>query len=467
MNQSELKIIYGWVQLLGFLIQIMPIIFLFFAPYRQNQMRVYKRKLLTGLCIAGVLFSLFCAALTSAAYLEPGFSIRVRTFGNAMFLLFLAVGTVVYFFSLKKEVQCKILTYVMVLQYAVFLYTTAEMGAKFTAPLPQEFQFSPYSINSIVMYVLVTAATYPWLYSFLKHLDLEESGQGDKKSILLISVSSVGMFIAFVAALQSEMLINDLHSDSVTKVCLNIWLLSMIVINLLAYYNYFRCLQIEKEKEAANMRLMAGEMQYDALQDKFEAAKKRQHNIRHHFRTLASLAEEQRYEELDKYLKTYLEGWEKSSSRTISRNAMINSILSYYLSQAEEKGITVETDINVKEKYPFYMPDMTVLLGNAMENAVEACCNSEIEAPFIRIMIKQVKQSILIKIENSTRQDGGPVMGGKRHKSTKQNREHGYGLASMEMVVKKYQGGLEFWKSENVFVLRAALNIPEDKEEKK
>ena len=268
-----------------------------------------------------------------------------------------------YFFSLKKEVQCKILTYVMVLQYAVFLYTTAEMGAKFTAPLPQEFQFSPYSINSIVMYVLVTAATYPWLYSFLKHLDLEESGQGDKKSILLISVSSVGMFIAFVAALQSEMLINDLHSDSVTKVCLNIWLLSMIVINLLAYYNYFRCLQIEKEKEAANMRLMAGEMQYDALQDKFEAAKKRQHNIRHHFRTLASLAEEQRYEELDKYLKTYLEGWEKSSSRTISRNAMINSILSYYLSQAEEKGITVETDINVKEKYPFYMPDMTVLLG--------------------------------------------------------------------------------------------------------
>ena len=65
------------------------------------------------------------------------------------------------------------------------------------------------------------------------------------------------MFIAFVAALQSEMLINDLHSDSVTKVCLNIWLLSMIVINLLAYYNYFRGLQIEKEKEAANMRLMA------------------------------------------------------------------------------------------------------------------------------------------------------------------------------------------------------------------
>ncbi len=49
----------------------------------------------------------------------------------------------------------------------------------------------------------------------------------------------------------------------------------------------------------------------------------------------------------------------------------------------------------MKEHYPFAITDLTVLLGNAMENAVE-----DRENPFIHLMIKQYKNALLIQIEN-------------------------------------------------------------------
>lgn len=128
--------------------------------------------------------------------------------------------------------------------------------------------------------------------------------------------------------------------------------------------------------------------------------------MRHHFRTMASLADRKQYDRLEDYLKRYLKEWEEIADRDICGNPMFNVILGYYFSLAEKKGIRVETDISIKEYYPFDITDMTVLLGNAMENAVEACEDSGADQPFIRIMLRQVKQSFLIKIENCMAREG-------------------------------------------------------------
>ena len=69
----------------------------------------------------------------------------------------------------------------------------------------------------------------------------------------------------------------------------------------------------------------------------------------------------------------------------ISQNPELNTILGYYITQAEQEAIQVTADIQVKPRYPFDMMDLTVLLGNAMENALEACRESGQEKAQIRI----------------------------------------------------------------------------------
>lgn len=107
---------------------------------------------------------------------------------------------------------------------------------------------------------------------------------------------------------------------------------------------------------------------------------------------------------------------------------------------------------------------MTVLLGNAMENALEACGREGVEKPFINLMIKQYKAALLIQINNRCPESGYPVMEKGRLPSTKTGRNQGYGISSMDAIAKKYQGTLEFWKEGSIFTLRIVLNIPEESE---
>lgn len=461
MTESKVRLIYMCLQFLGFMIQIFPALFLFFAPYRQEQMRVSRTKLLTGLSIATVGVSIFGALFLGNIFGTDHYEIRARLYGNLIFGVYLLIGTAIYFLVLKREVKIRVISYIMVLQYAVFLYMVMEITDKFNPAFLDKFGSDPYSAGTVISYVVATGLTCPFLYRFLKNIGAGRFRRVDQKSIKLITVSAGVMLAVMIFTLQIETVLNDKMKGIWNHMCLSAWLGCMIITGLLAYIIYFRCLQIEEEKADINMKLTTEEMQYKALREKRAEERKMHHNMRHHFRTLAVLAEERRYEELEDYLKKYLKEWETISDRNICSNPMINTILSYYFSNAEGNGISVEADINIREYYPFDTTDMTVLLGNAMENAVEACMDSGSGRPFIRVKIKEFKKAFLIQIENSCRRGGSPVINGDRISSTKKGRNGGYGISSMDMIAKKYQGSLECWKENDRFILRIALNIPE------
>ena len=144
--------------------------------------------------------------------------------------------------------------------------------------------------------------------------------------------------------------------------------------------------------------------------------------------------------------------------RPVTLNPMFDTILSYYINEAEQNGIRVRQKIEIQEYYAFEYMDMTVLLGNALENAVEACVRSEAPAPFISIDLFQVKRQLLIQIENTC--ESGGMLPGREPGSSKRGRISGYGIRSMRMIVEKYHGDMEYWKQGTTFTLRMILHIP-------
>lgn len=456
--------IYFWTQFTGFMLQILPMIFLFFAPYQDYQMRMRKRTIFFCLCSATVLISILSSWGLYQIYPSDFYTKHVRDIGNIIFSAELIGGSIVYFCVLKKEVKAKILSYMMVFQYGVFLYTRAEIGAKFIRFRDQTGNpFLPYGVESIIIYTVATALTYPFAYWFMREFGTKHFRRVNKRNIFLISVSSILMCGLSVIGLLVEMILYRKMDSLLTNICLSVWLICMFLTDILGYFIYFRCLIIEEEKAEINLSLTAYDMQYQALYDKIAEEKRMRHNMRHHFRTIMTLAETGNQEELKEYIGKYLDEWEGFSEKRISRNEMVNAILSYYYTQAEERDIEVISDIELKENYPFDMTDMTVLLGNAMENAIEACGRCQSGRPCISVMMKQLKQVILIKIENSCRSTQSPVMDETGCTSTKEGRRIGYGMKSIDMIAKKYQGNMEFWKNGDTFTLRIVLNIPEEK----
>ena len=458
---EDIRKLYVGIQFLGLMLQMLPLLFLFFAPYERRDLKGNKRGILLFLSILTICVSAAGSLLMGWRYGETQ-GRGMQSLGNLIFALYLLAGTAIYFLVVKRQAGYRLLIYMLTLQYAVFVFSIVNALTKFYCLPLSGREFAPYTETGVMSYILIYLLTYVPAYYFLKSYCGKRIRRAGKKSMRLISVSAILIFLLYLVLLQGEMRLDVMHDDIKTRIWLNVWLVCLMIMDILVYYIYFRCIHIEEEKEEMSLRLAAEEMQFQSLQDKIREEERTYHNMRHHFRTLSGYLEEGRYQDSQDYLKKYLQEWEDISGKNICKNPMLNSILGYYVSLAGEREIPIHTDIQVKERYPIAATDMTVLLGNAMENAVEACLRQGVEDPFINLMIKQHRSTLLIQIENRCPPEAFPTTEKGRPGSAKKGRSRGYGLSSMEMIVEKYQGSLEYRAKDSIFTLRAVLNIPEE-----
>ena len=101
--------------------------------------------------------------------------------------------------------------------------------------------------------------------------------------------------------------------------------------------------------------------------------------------------------------------------------------------------------------------DLCVLLGNLIDNAIEACLKLDLNRK-IQLSFRQVNDSLNIIIKNTFINDGNLELS-----TTKKNKlNHGYGLGSIKAIVKKYNGYVDINKSDELFTVSILLNSVED-----
>lgn len=457
MNSGKSQVMYLLVQFGGYFFQAAPLPFLLYAPFSGAQLRMDKKRLLLFLELSLAVLALVCAACMGRAYLGDHYMSACRWIVSAMTAVWWLAGTLVYILSFQSGVRGKLLSYMISMQFALFARTTSEIVTK-SVNEQTSMEFVPHEISGLAVYAVFAAVIAPAVYYLLKTYGFQRMRSGNSKTLRLISGGSVLLFVLCGAAMLAELYLTRLTEGRTANILLSILLISVFLMEGLTYVIFFSCLQIEERQERIHVQLAAFEIQAQRTAEKISEEKRRSHNLRHHFRTLASLLENHRYEEIETYLRKYLKEWELAAYRPVTLNPMFDTILSYYINEAEQNGIRVRQKIEIREHYAFEYMDMTVLLGNALENAVEACVRSEAPAPFISIDLFQVKRQLLIQIENTC--ESGGMLPGREPGSSKRGRISGYGIRSMRMIVEKYHGDMEYWKQGTTFTLRMILHIP-------
>ena len=124
----------------------------------------------------------------------------------------------------------------------------------------------------------------------------------------------------------------------------------------------------------------------------------------------------------------------------------------------EQKGIRFEW-CGCKDKMldKFEVYDLCTLFSNILNNAIEACEKLDDADKLIKIVVDFNRDRLYIKgsniIKNSVEldKDGNPV-------STKQDKNnHGYGCKNIRTVVRKYEGEIEFFVNDGIFVVEIIL----------
>ncbi len=138
-------------------------------------------------------------------------------------------------------------------------------------------------------------------------------------------------------------------------------------------------------------------------------------------------------------------------------NIMIDAVLNSKISLAKSRGITVDAKAIVPKNLSVSEIDLSLIIGNLMDNAMEACMKTEKNKRFIRVYIDILKGQLYIYVMNST--SGKLKKSGKLYLSTKNQKYHGFGLMRMDKVVDRYQGYVDRQNEEDVFVTEIMLPL--------
>lgn len=442
--------LYIVLQFLGYLMQMIPVLWLLYAPYQQKHLRFSKWRLLFVLSTALSAVAAAGAIYLGSLYGQGGGTAVLSNRGSLIFSGCLMAGTLTYFLSFRRGVKGQLLLYMLVVQYGLLLYSFNRITVKFweVSFLPT---MHPYSLATLLTYLVTIGVSFPFFYHFLKHGHIQELLRMNRSGLRMITGCSFMILVLMVLSLQMESLLTLEGVSGRGNVYISIWMLCLMAADVLSYVIYFGCLILEKEKSEMKSQLSSYRQQYKWLNERIEKEKKRRHNLRHHLRTMDTLAQNGQVESLQEYIARYLEEVREVELQKLSGNPVVDEVMSYYVVQAREKQIDLTCSMKIRENLALNLADMTVLLGNAMENALYGCETCEEKARKIRVMIRQFRKNLLIKIENR-------IPSGE-YESLGANVRKGYGLESIDMIARKYQGSMDAVREEDKFVLRVILNI--------
>ena len=181
------------------------------------------------------------------------------------------------------------------------------------------------------------------------------------------------------------------------------------------------------------------------------------HDYRNHIQVMKAHLDAGRYEDLDHYLQ--LLGEDLASVDTVIKtgNVMVDAILNSKLNLAASQNITVNAKATVPPALSVEPLDICVILGNLMDNAIEACMRiADSEKRFIRVYMGTHKGQFYISVTNAASEFRRK---GQSYLSTKSQVGHGFGLMRIDRITTKYGGAVNRQSEEGVFATEILLPI--------
>lgn len=178
------------------------------------------------------------------------------------------------------------------------------------------------------------------------------------------------------------------------------------------------------------------------------------HDMHHHNAVIMEMLQNDDTEQLKAYMKSVDTALDVHNSNTFCSNSIANSIFNVYSRRAEAEGIKTTFHVSVPKVIGIDNIDLTCILGNALENAVEGCIRlPEDEEKEIIITAKFIDKRLRVQVENTCRTD--IIFEGELPLTQKQG--GGTGTKSILYTAERYDGTAGFSVKDGKFITQIVL----------
>ena len=217
----------------------------------------------------------------------------------------------------------------------------------------------------------------------------------------------------------------------------------------------FKKSQLKQEKGMLDLLYKTQQEQYKISKENIALINQKCHDLKHQIRALRNADKE----ELDRYLGEIEESVEIYEAIVKTGNDVFDTILTEKSLYCKKHDIQVTCVADGSQMGFIDTIDLYAILGNAMDNAIEAVEKfEEKEKRQIDVMIYRQHNFLVMNIMNPIPEqliyeEGIPVT----TKSDKQS--HGFGLRSIKQILKKYEGFLNVSEEDGCFSLKLLIPI--------
>lgn len=303
--------------------------------------------------------------------------------------------------------------------------------------------FNAYENNVFTYFLLVVTSKLIYFGIMMIILKLfakkENKEQHDKYFWLLFVMPLTGVMILLCLRYIT-------YQTQLTKAMSVFWVIScigMLFTNILVFVIYEFSLKNTKELyelKSIQDREEQDKLYFEIIEQSNKDMRIFSHDIKNHLIQIRNL---ENIEAVQNYIDGIYPNVEKFSFTGISKNKMLDLIISKYATLCESKNIRFSVDVKTANLAYVQDSDLSTLMNNLLDNAVEAA--EQAEDGFIQVHIFS-KSNMLdgLVIKNSS--IASPKTENGELKTTKHNMKmHGIGTKSIRKTLKKYDA-IYGWK---------------------
>lgn len=173
------------------------------------------------------------------------------------------------------------------------------------------------------------------------------------------------------------------------------------------------------------------------------------HDMKNHLLCILVLLRNERITEAMRYIEE-LESGIKTSAEGSGENLVLHKLMEEKLREAKKQNVEVACRIGIGRDLQVRDIDWSILLGNALDNALEALEKVAEEERRLWISLREEKGMLAGTIRNTMSAKVKKQAGA--YETTKKDKAgHGMGIAQMRKVAARYEGSLEIVEDGKTF----------------
>ncbi|MFQ9516223.1 MAG: GHKL domain-containing protein [Eubacterium sp.] len=339
-------------------------------------------------------------------------------------------------------------------------------------------------IFNLIGMITETLVGYVFIFEDIRISNVEILGSFISKIVMLVIVMILQLFnqarlkrdipvgywiMLFLIPLGSIFVLNTLFSlcelsdkkeESLMALLSSIFILGINFMIFHIYDNLSYRLEIKKQQIIFDKQVELCRNQIHEREESNINIRNIKHDFENHLICIKEYVERKNWECANKYIDELLKG-EKYLGNGMgikTGNIVVDAIINYKKSIMQQLGIEMNTHIEIPYELKFNDADVSVIIGNCLDNAIEAVSKlKDINKKNVTVELIYRKNNLMFKIVN-------PYLGNiKQDKqgnfiTTKKNAEnHGIGLNSVKRAADKYNGLVTINTDNNKFVVQVLL----------